>query len=193
MSRYDGLIIPRSYSEYINKTDAASLLQALQLSGVMDAAPTANSNHPVKSSGLVPVDTVTSGNMRSVTSNAVYRALQPATKEINTGIKWINGRDIYRRVYMCTASGRLESSSWTLLNQYFNGLSDLASIIGDLINVKFSNGTLCMNAQWIERYGNDFEIYPLITRDVVYAQEFLIFEYTKASTRDLETREELTR
>ena len=52
MSRYDGLIIPRSYSEYINKTDAATLLQALQLSGVMDNAPTANSNHPIKSSGV---------------------------------------------------------------------------------------------------------------------------------------------
>ena len=52
MSRYDGLIIPRSYSEYINKTDAATLLQALQLSGVMDNAPTSGSNHPVKSSGI---------------------------------------------------------------------------------------------------------------------------------------------
>ena len=52
MSRYDGLIIPRSYSEYINKTDAATLLQALQLSGVMDSAPTANSNKPIKSSGV---------------------------------------------------------------------------------------------------------------------------------------------
>lgn len=52
MSRYDGLIIPRSYSEYINKTDAATLLQALQLSGVMDNAPTANSNHPTKSGGI---------------------------------------------------------------------------------------------------------------------------------------------
>ena len=52
MSRYDGLIIPRSYSEYINKTDAATLLQALQLSGVMDAAPTAGSNHPAKSGGI---------------------------------------------------------------------------------------------------------------------------------------------
>ena len=31
MSRYDGLIIPRSYNEYINKTDAATLQQALQL------------------------------------------------------------------------------------------------------------------------------------------------------------------
>ena len=52
MSRYDGLIIPRSYSEYINKTDAATLQQALQLSGVMDNAPTAGSNNPVKSGGV---------------------------------------------------------------------------------------------------------------------------------------------
>lgn len=52
MSRYDGLIIPRSYSDYINKTDAATLLQALQLSGVMDSVPTPGSNHPVKSGGI---------------------------------------------------------------------------------------------------------------------------------------------
>lgn len=52
MSRYDGLIIPRSYSDYINKTDAATLSQALQLPGVMDAAPTENSNHPAKSGGI---------------------------------------------------------------------------------------------------------------------------------------------
>ena len=52
MSRYDGLIIPRSYSEYINKTDAATLLQALQLSGVMDNAPTAQSTKPAKSGGI---------------------------------------------------------------------------------------------------------------------------------------------
>lgn len=75
MSRYDGLIIPRSYSDYINKTDAATLLQALQLSGVMDAAPTAGSNHPVKSDGLVPVDSVIYGNHKGVTSNAVAKAL----------------------------------------------------------------------------------------------------------------------
>ena len=52
MSRYDGLIIPRSYSEYINKTDAATLQQALQLSGVLDAIPTPNSNKAVKSGGV---------------------------------------------------------------------------------------------------------------------------------------------
>lgn len=56
MSRYDGLIIPRSYSEYINKTDAATLQQALQLSGVLSGA-------------------VAAGDNKAVTSNAVYEAI----------------------------------------------------------------------------------------------------------------------
>lgn len=56
MSRYDGLIIPRSYSEYINKTDAATLQQALQLSGVLSGA-------------------VAAGDNKAVTSYAVYEAL----------------------------------------------------------------------------------------------------------------------
>ena len=56
MSRYDGLIIPRSYSEYINKTDAATLQQALQLPGVLSGA-------------------VAAGDNKAVTSNAVYNAL----------------------------------------------------------------------------------------------------------------------
>ena len=56
MSRYDGLIIPRSYSEYINKTDAATLQQALQLNGVL-------------------AQEVAAGNMSAVTSNAVNGAL----------------------------------------------------------------------------------------------------------------------
>ena len=56
MSRYDGLIIPRSYSEYISKTDAATLQQALQLSGVLSRA-------------------VAAGDNKAVTSNAVNGAL----------------------------------------------------------------------------------------------------------------------
>ena len=56
MSRYDGLIIPRSYSEYINKTDAATLSQALQLPGVLSGA-------------------VAAGDNKAVTSNAVNGAL----------------------------------------------------------------------------------------------------------------------
>ena len=52
MARYDGLIIPRSYSEYINKTDAATHAQAHQLSGVLDSAPTEDSVNAVKSGGV---------------------------------------------------------------------------------------------------------------------------------------------
>ena len=52
MSRYDGLIIPRSYSEYINKTDAATLQQALHLSGVLSAIVAAGDNKAVKSSAV---------------------------------------------------------------------------------------------------------------------------------------------
>ena len=52
MSRYDGLIIPRSYSEYINKTDAATLQQALQLSGVLSGTVAAGDNKAVKSSAV---------------------------------------------------------------------------------------------------------------------------------------------
>ena len=52
MSRYDGLIIPRSYSEYINKTDAATLQQALQLPGVLSGAVAAGDNKAVKSDAV---------------------------------------------------------------------------------------------------------------------------------------------
>ena len=90
MSRYDGLIIPRSYSEYINKTDAATLSQALQLPSVMDSTPTENSNRPVKSGGIytalagkqptLTFDTIpTEGSENPVESGGVFNAL--ATKQ----------------------------------------------------------------------------------------------------------------
>ena len=86
MSRYDGLIIPRSYSDYINKTDAATLSQALQLPSVMDSTPTENSNRPVRSGGIYTAlankqdtltfdDAPTSGSNNPVKSGAVATAL----------------------------------------------------------------------------------------------------------------------
>ena len=86
MSRYDGLIIPRSYNEYINKTDAATLRQALQLPNVMDSTPTENSNRPVKSGGIytalagkqptLTFDTIpTEGSENPVESGGVFNAL----------------------------------------------------------------------------------------------------------------------
>ena len=67
MSRYDGLIIPRSYSEYINKTDAATLQQAMQLSGVLSGTVADGDNKAVKS------DAVAKYNYNSISqSNGVY-------------------------------------------------------------------------------------------------------------------------
>jgi len=86
VSRYDGLIIPRSYSEYINKTDAATLSQALQLSGVMDAAPAEDSVKPAKSGGIYDAlqgkqptltfdDEPTEDSDNPVKSGGIYTAL----------------------------------------------------------------------------------------------------------------------
>lgn len=79
MSRYDGLIIPRSYSEYINKTDAATLQQALQLSGVLSGAVAAGDNKAVKSSA---VNNALAGLIKTtgITINA---------SEIRTKTSWI--------------------------------------------------------------------------------------------------------
>ena len=53
MSRYDGLIIPRSYSEYLNKTDSATLSQMLQqLTGLWSHAVSAGDNKPVTSDAV---------------------------------------------------------------------------------------------------------------------------------------------
>ena len=71
MSRYDGLIIPRSYSEYINKTDAATLQQALQLSGVLSGAVAAGDNKAVKSSAVATALAGTNSFIESVGLNIV--------------------------------------------------------------------------------------------------------------------------
>ena len=90
MSRYDGLIIPRSYSEYINKTDAATLSQALQLNNALDDTPTEDSRGGVRSGGVFDAlagkqptltfdDTPTDGSANPVKSDGIYDAL--ATKQ----------------------------------------------------------------------------------------------------------------
>ena len=79
MSRYDGLIIPRSYSEYISKTDAATLQQALQLSGVLSGAVAAGDNKAVKSSAVATALAGTNSFIEGVGLN-IYNATN--TKKI---------------------------------------------------------------------------------------------------------------
>ena len=100
MSRYDGLIIPRSYSEYLNKTDSATLSQMLQhLTGLWSHAVSAGDQKPVTSDAVYEALTdaatiqqalqlsgvlsgaVAAGDNKAVTSNAVYEALAEYTKK----------------------------------------------------------------------------------------------------------------
>ena len=86
MAKYDGLIIPRSYNDYINKSDPIGVSQALALNGVMDAAPTENSEKPAKSGGIYAAlagkqpaltfdDVPTDGSINPVKSSGIYDAL----------------------------------------------------------------------------------------------------------------------
>lgn len=98
MSRYDGLIIPRSYSEYINKTDAATIQQALQLSGVLSNSPAKGSSLPVKSGGVWNAIHAISHNIPRVTPKDI-------TAYITDGTLWkrlngTNGYALFEDIYV---------------------------------------------------------------------------------------------
>jgi hypothetical protein len=71
MAKYDGLIIPRSYNDYINKSDPAGVAQALQLTGVMDNAPTAQSTKPAKSGGIFALNAVIMASNKTLSGVAI--------------------------------------------------------------------------------------------------------------------------
>lgn len=125
----DGLIIPRAYNDYINKTDAATLSQALQLPSVMDLTPTENSNRPVRSGGIYaalagkqPTLTLdgnpTKGSNNPVSSDGLYTALgaifihnvprltpKDITAYVTDGSLWdriagINGFALFEDIYI---------------------------------------------------------------------------------------------
>ena len=107
MSRYDGLIIPRSYSEYINKTDAATLQQALQLPGVLSAIVAAGDNKAVKSS-------------------AVYEAL---TNYIKNTTLTINAQEIRTKTDWITKAISLPTNTNKIINAQIKGYANTPAIV----------------------------------------------------------------
>ena len=72
MAKYDGLIIPRSYSDYLNKTDGATLSQMLDsIGGTFDAVPTANSVKPARSGGIFSANAVITSDNATFTGVAI--------------------------------------------------------------------------------------------------------------------------
>jgi hypothetical protein len=189
MSRYDGLIIPRSYSEYINKTDAATLSQALALPGVMDAAPTESSNKAARSGGIYsainavkPVDTVALNNMHSVTSNAVSRAMSYSTSEVNTGKKWIDGKPIYRKVLNINGYPATIQTGLTSANEVV-GMVCKNTVGGSDDNFVFG-GILTNNNvyyPWAYQLSSDNTTLSRITSTYSGIVKFIILEYTKTT------------
>ena len=110
MSRYDGLIIPRSYNEYINKTDAATLQQALQLSGVLSGAVAAGDNKAVKSSAVndalanykkQTITTLTNEDLNKITTNGYY-----AMFDIDSIINKPSGNNMYNNLLEVIEMGK---------------------------------------------------------------------------------------
>ena len=93
MSRYDGLIIPRSYNEYINKTDPVAMSQALQLSGVLSGAVAAGDNKAVKSSAVYEA----LNNLETTSHNIPRLIPKNITSYITDGTLWkrLAGTDGY--------------------------------------------------------------------------------------------------
>ena len=67
---------------------------------------------PAGSLLLSTVDIVEEGNLHAVTSNAVAEAMSYSTSEVATGKKWIDGKDIYRKVLTTTAAIHTDSFYW---------------------------------------------------------------------------------
>ena len=93
MSRYDGLIIPRSYNEYINKTDPVAMSQALQLSGVLSGTVAAGDNKAVKSSAVYEA----LNNLETTSHNIPRLIPKDITSYITDGTFWkrLAGTDGY--------------------------------------------------------------------------------------------------
>lgn len=132
MSRYDGLIIPRSYSEYINKTDAATLQQALQLSGVLSKAVVAGVNKAVTSDA---VNTAIREHYKSlflgVSDNRnKYDTLENIypTGGVVTAVYLITLRNGESHILICGTSDRAEAVEpvWIQINSATNKLQSIS-------------------------------------------------------------------
>ena len=137
MSRYDGLIIPRSYSEYINKTDAATLSQALRLSGVVQDKPAKESKSPIESGGVWGAIHAISHNIPRVTPKDI-------TAYITDGTFWkrlagTNGFALFEDIYVGDYFGMSRAiSAYERTGQYQTTGSQYVTIAG--LDTMMNNG-----------------------------------------------------
>jgi hypothetical protein len=110
------------------KTDASVQSQIKQINELITSINSHLDTIDGQITDLQPVDSVTSGNMQSVTSNAVSRAMSYSTSEVNTGKTWIDGRKIYRKVFTAT----LQTDEQVLNLAISNELQSFAKMEGTI-------------------------------------------------------------
>lgn len=160
MSRYDGLIIPRSYSEYLNKTDSATLSQMLQhLTGLWSHAVSSGDNKPVTSDAVyealtdaatiqqalqlpgVLSEAVAAGDNKAVKSSAVYGALENYNHvDVYTTSTGAFSNKFAYGIYEIFITDILDLNKWIKLIYSSNGEQyELATVVNKTLNVKAVN------------------------------------------------------
>ena len=128
----------------------------------------------------IPVDEVTSGNMHSVTSNAVANAMSYSTSEVNTGKKWIDGKPIYKIAFYSETNWSNNTKIGELNN--VSAIISISDITCDGSGSRYQNyGTDGTNTSYtivrsnnqvyVNRAGTFINSYPSI----------VIIEYTKTT------------
>ena len=110
--------------------------------------------------------------MQSVTSNAVAVANSYSTTEQKTGGVWIDGKPIYRKVWVLSSPISLSVNTWTTLSEVV--ITNAESIV----TVKLQGEYPCdFNCTISYKYGN----YLRVLSPQAWGVSLVILEYTKTT------------
>lgn len=140
--------------------------------------------HDTGSELSAPVDTVQSGNMHAVTSNAVAESLSYSTEEMATGGKWIDGKPIYRKVYTGIVANTTGYNVLGGIISNIDSIIKLGGIVDNLLQPAGSSRGMQIPNRYINLVYDDTNginlNYP--PSDVTsYKHYVIIIEYTKTT------------
>ena len=137
-------------------------------------------------SGSTPTNEVALNNMHSVTSNAVAKALNYFATEVNTGVKWLDGNDIYK----LTIETELQNAEKTLNLSSYN-ISKVTKMEGMFVNTGWggywytfpymaSDTNHILDAEFANTT-NNLQIHAKSNVGVFFGTLYLSMFYTKTS------------
>lgn len=135
-----------------------------------------NVNYP---ENAIPVDEVTSGNMHSVTSNAVSKAMSYSTTEKNTGKKWIDGKDIYRKIFY-SDTGYIDGSQVGVISDADMFVSKKIIILDNNNNILIDYVNSAVSQSVGIYINNSTKIITFTISNLVATKAWVTLEYTKS-------------